>query len=46
MDNRGSFFFLLIVFYLLLSSQSRPPLLDQDRERQREVAGNEMRFVC
>ncbi|GIJ83824.1 hypothetical protein Asppvi_002654 [Aspergillus pseudoviridinutans] len=38
MDNRGSFFFLLIVFYLLLSSQSRPPLLDQDRERQREVA--------
>ncbi|EAW07634.1 ubiquitin-protein ligase dscA [Aspergillus clavatus NRRL 1] len=38
MDNRGSFFFFLIVFYLLLSSQSRPPLIDQDREHQREVA--------
>ncbi|KAI9923594.1 hypothetical protein ASPWEDRAFT_133237 [Aspergillus wentii DTO 134E9] len=39
MDNRGSFFFLLIVFYLLLSSQSRPPLVDQSREHQREVDG-------
>lgn len=37
MDNRGSFFFLLLVFYLLLSSQSRPPLIDEDRERQREL---------
>lgn len=37
MDNRGSFFFLLLVFYLHLSSQSRPPLIDEDRERQREV---------
>lgn len=36
MDNRGSFFFLLLVFYLLLSSQSHPPLIDEDRERQRE----------
>lgn len=37
MDNRGSFFFLLLVFYLLLSSQSRPPLIDEDRARQREL---------
>jgi hypothetical protein len=37
MDNRGSFFFFLLVFYLLLSSQSRPPLVDEDRERQREL---------
>ncbi|KAJ5620651.1 hypothetical protein N7510_004635 [Penicillium lagena] len=37
MDNRGSFFFFLFVFYLLLSSQSRPPLIDEDRERQREL---------
>ncbi|KAJ5682346.1 hypothetical protein N7462_005511 [Penicillium macrosclerotiorum] len=36
MDNRGSFFFLLLVFYLLLSSQSRPSLINEDRERQRE----------
>lgn len=37
MDNRGSFFFFLLVFYLLLSTQPRPPLIDEDRERQREV---------
>lgn len=37
MDNRGSFFFFLLVFYLLLSSQSRTPLIDEDRERQREL---------
>lgn len=37
MDNRGSFFFFLLVFYLLLSSQSHPPLIDEDRERQREL---------
>lgn len=37
MDNRGSFFFFLFVFYLLLSTQSRPPLIDEDRERQREL---------
>jgi hypothetical protein len=37
MDNRGSFFFFLLVFYLLLSSQPRPPLIDEDRERQREL---------
>ncbi|KAJ5291383.1 hypothetical protein N7478_000634 [Penicillium angulare] len=37
MDNRGSFFFLLLVFYILLSSQSRPPLIDEDRQRQREL---------
>ncbi|KAJ5773516.1 Zinc finger RING-type [Penicillium paradoxum] len=37
MDNRGSFFFFLLVFYLLLSSQSRPPLIDQDRARQRQL---------
>lgn len=37
MDNRGSFFVFLLVFYLLLSSQSRPPLIDEDRERQREL---------
>ncbi|KAE8358302.1 hypothetical protein BDV27DRAFT_137926 [Aspergillus caelatus] len=38
MDHRGSFFFFLVVFYLLLSSQSHPPLISQDRERQREIA--------
>ncbi|OJJ49838.1 hypothetical protein ASPZODRAFT_149303 [Penicilliopsis zonata CBS 506.65] len=38
MDNRGSFFFLLFAFYLLLSTQSRPPLIDQEREHRREVA--------
>ena len=37
MDNRGSFFFLLLVFYILLSSQSRPPLIDEDRQREREL---------
>ena len=37
MDNRGSFFFFLLIFYLLLSSQSHPPLIDEDRERQREL---------
>lgn len=37
MDNRGSFFFFLLVFYLLLSSQSRPPLIDEGREHQREL---------
>ncbi|OQD78314.1 hypothetical protein PENDEC_c001G03309 [Penicillium decumbens] len=37
MDNRGSFFFLLLVFYLLLSSQSRTPLVNEDRERQHEL---------
>ncbi|KAJ6160592.1 hypothetical protein N7470_003988 [Penicillium chermesinum] len=37
MDNRGSFFFLLLVFYLLLSSQSRPPLIDEEHEREREL---------
>ncbi|KAJ5633815.1 hypothetical protein N7528_001657 [Penicillium herquei] len=37
MDNRGSFFFLLLVFYILLSSQSRAPLIDEDRQRQREL---------
>lgn len=37
MDNRGSFFFFLLVFYFLLSSQSRPPLPDENRLRQREL---------
>ncbi|KAJ5975863.1 hypothetical protein N7481_009570 [Penicillium waksmanii] len=37
MDNRGSFFFFLLVFYFLLSSQSRPPLVDEGRLRQREL---------
>ncbi|KAF7718905.1 Uncharacterized protein PECH_006643 [Penicillium ucsense] len=37
MDNRGSFIVFLLVFYLLLSSQSRPPLIDEDRERQRAL---------
>lgn len=37
MDNRGSFFFFLLVFYFLLSSQSRPPLIDEGRLRQREL---------
>lgn len=38
MDNRGSLFFFLVVLYFLLSSQSRPPLVDQGREQQKEVA--------
>lgn len=38
MDNRGSLLFFLIAFYLLLNSQTRPPLIDQDREHQREIA--------
>ncbi|CAG8150263.1 unnamed protein product [Penicillium olsonii] len=37
MDNRGSFFLFLLAFYLLLSHQSRPPLLEEDREHQREL---------
>lgn len=37
MDNRGSFFFFLLVFYILLSSQPRPPLVDENQERQREL---------
>lgn len=37
MDNRGSFLFFLLVFYLLLSSQPRPPLVDENREREREL---------
>jgi hypothetical protein len=38
MDNRGSFLFLLIALYLLFSSQVRAPLIDHDREHQRQVA--------
>lgn len=37
MDNRGSFLFFLLVFYLLLSSQPRPPLVDENREQEREL---------
>lgn len=37
-DNRGSYFFFLLVLYFLLSSQSRPPLIDQSREHDKEVA--------
>lgn len=38
MENRGSFFFFLIVIYLLLSSQTRPPLIENHREHQEELA--------
>lgn len=38
MDNRGSLFFILIVIYLLLSSQTRPPLIENAREHQQELA--------
>ncbi|KAJ5917609.1 hypothetical protein N7466_011163 [Penicillium verhagenii] len=37
MDNRGSFLFFLLVLYLLLNSQSRPPMLDENRRHQREL---------
>ncbi|KAL1969304.1 hypothetical protein VTN77DRAFT_9496 [Rasamsonia byssochlamydoides] len=38
MDNRGAFLFILIALYLLVSSQVRAPLIDHDREHQRQVA--------
>lgn len=38
MENRGSLLFFLLVLYFLLSSQSRPPLIDQSREHEKEVA--------
>lgn len=38
MDNRGSLVFFLIAIYLLLNTQTRPPLIDQDREHQLEVS--------
>jgi hypothetical protein len=38
MDNRGSVFFFLLVIYLFLSSQTRPPLVQNPREHQQELA--------
>ena len=38
MENRGSVFFFLLALYFLLSSQSRPPLIDQRHEHEKEVA--------
>jgi hypothetical protein len=38
MDNRGSLLFFILVFYFLLNSQVRPPLIDHDREHQRQLA--------
>lgn len=37
MDNRGTLFFFLLAFYLLLSYQSRPTLIEETREHQREL---------
>jgi transmembrane E3 ubiquitin-protein ligase len=38
MDSRGTFLFVLIVLSLFLNSQVRPPLIDHDKEHQRQVA--------
>jgi hypothetical protein len=38
MDNRGPFLFILIGLYLILSAQVRAPLIDHDREHQRQLA--------
>ena len=38
MDNRGSFFLFVLAFYILLSYQPRSPLIEEDREHQRELA--------
>ena len=37
MDNRGSLFFLLIVFYFFLNTQTRPPVIENPQEHQREL---------
>jgi transmembrane E3 ubiquitin-protein ligase len=38
MDSRGAFLFILITLYLLASSQVRSPLIDHDKEHQRQIA--------